>query len=302
MALLNTFANNLLPILLLGGAGFALGKFLSVEPQTLGRAIFYIFAPLLVFNLIAQSQLSLGNITEMMAFASAVMLIGGGLAYLAGRVLHLKRTTLNAVVLTTMFANNGNYGLPLIAFAFGSTALAYASVYYATLSLLFYTVGVLIASLDRLQPKEALRGLLKVPAIYAILLAMVFNRTGWQLPIPLQRTVSLAADATVPAMLVLLGLELTRAKWTSNLRTLSIPVIGRLIVGPLLGWGLTALFGMKGAFRQDGITDAGMPSAVMTTMLAAEYELEPSLVTTIVFVSTILSPLTLTPLLFFMGK
>ena len=61
MALLNTFANNLLPILLLGGAGFALGKFLVVEPQTLGRAVFYIFAPLLVFNLIIQSQLSLGN-------------------------------------------------------------------------------------------------------------------------------------------------------------------------------------------------------------------------------------------------
>lgn len=302
MALLNTFANNLLPILLLGGAGFALGKFLAVEPQPLGRAIFYIFAPLLVFNLIAQSHLSLGNITEMMAFATAVMLIGGGLAYLAGRVLHLNRTPLTAVVLTTMFANNGNYGLPLIAFAFGSNALAYASVYYATLSLLFYTVGVLIASLDHLRPKEALLGLFKVPAIYAILLAMVFNRTGWQLPTPLQRTISLAGDAAVPAMLVLLGLELTKAKWTSNLRALSIPVVGRLIVGPLLGWGLAALFGMKGAARQDGITDAGMPSAVMTTMLAAEYELEPSLVTTIVFLSTILSPLTLTPLLYFLGK
>lgn len=302
MALLNTFANNLLPILLLGGAGFALGKFLGVEPQPLGRAIFYIFAPLLVFNLIAQSQLSLGNIAEMMAFATAVMMIGGGLAFLAGRVLHLNRTNLSAVVLTTMFANNGNYGLPLIAFAFGSHALAYASVYYATLSILFYTVGVLIASLDRMRPKQALLGLIKVPATYAILLAMVFNRTGWQLPTPLQRTVSLAADATVPAMLVLLGLELTKAKWTSNLRALSIPVVGRLMVGPLLGWGLAALFGMKGSALQDGITDAGMPSAVMTTMLAAEYGLEPSLVTTIVFISTILSPLTLTPLLYFLGK
>ncbi|MGD0613191.1 MAG: AEC family transporter [Anaerolineales bacterium] len=302
MALLNTFANNLLPILLLGGAGFALGKFLVVEPQTLGRAVFYIFAPLLVFNLIVQSQLSLGSLAEMVAFAAGVMLIGGGLAYLAGRVLHLDRTPLIAVVLTTMFANNGNYGLPLIAFAFGSNALAYASVYYATLSLLFYTVGVMIASLDHLQPTKALSGLIKVPAIYAILLAVVFNRIGWQLPPPLERTVSLAADATVPAMLVLLGLELTRAKWTGNLRALSIPVAGRLIVGPLLGWGLTALFGMKGPARQDGITDAGMPSAVMTTMLATEYGLEPALVTTIVFVSTILSPLTLTPLLYFLGK
>jgi malate permease and related proteins len=103
-------------------------------------------------------------------------------------------------------------------------------------------------------------------------------------------------------MLVLLGLELTRVEWGHNLRALSLPVVFRLIVGPLVGLGLAAAFGMKGVARQDGVTDAGMPSAVMTTMLATEYNLEPSLVTAIVFVSTILSPLTLTPLLYFLGK
>jgi predicted permease len=54
--------------------------------------------------------------------------------------------------------------------------------------------------------------------------------------------------------------------------------------------------------RKDGITDAGMPSAVMTTILADEYKLDVSLVTAIVFVSTILSPLTLTPLLYFLAR
>jgi len=302
MALLNIFANNLLPILLLGGAGFALGKYLAVPPQPLGRAIFYIFAPLLVFNILEQSQLSLGNITGMMAFAAVIMLAVAGMAYLAGRLLHLDGSVLTVVVLTTMFANNGNYGLPLISFAFGPAALAYASVYYATLSLMFYTLGVLIASSGRKRPKEALLGLLKVPAIYAILAAMVFNRMGWQLPTPLQRTVTLAADAAVPAMLVLLGLELSRVKWTRNLRALSIPAISRLIIGPLFAWGLAALSGMRGAALLAGITEGGMPSAVMTTVLAAEYDLEPSLITTVVFLTTIISPLTLTPLLFFLGK
>jgi predicted permease len=45
-----------------------------------------------------------------------------------------------------------------------------------------------------------------------------------------------------------------------------------------------------------------MPSAVMTTILANEYKLDTTLVTAIVFVSTILSPLTLTPLLYFLGR
>ncbi len=302
MALLNIFANNILPILLLGGAGFALGKFLSVEAQPLGRVVFYVLSPLLVFDLLTQSQLSFAKIAGMMGFASAVMVAGAGLAYLAGRLLHLKRPVLAAVVLTTLVANNGNYGLPLIGFAFGQAALAYASVYYVASALMIYTVGVLIASLGHLRLKDALLGLVKVPAVYAILLAVIFIQTGAHLPDPLERTVSLGASGAIPGMLVLLGLELNRVEWTRDLRTLSIPVIGRLIVGPLAALGLAALFGMKGAARQDAITNSGMPSAVMTTVLAAEYNIEPSLVTAIVFVSTILSPLTLTPLLYYLGK
>ena len=192
MSLLNIFANNLLPILLLGGAGFALGKFLAVETQPLGRVVFYILSPMLVFDLLTRSQLSFAKIAGMLGFACAVMLASAGLAYLAGRLLKLPRMALTAVVLTTLVANNGNYGMPLIGFAFGQEALAYASVYYVASALMIYTVGVMIASLGQLSLKNALLGLLKVPAIYAILVAVIFMRTGWQLPDPLQRTVSRA--------------------------------------------------------------------------------------------------------------
>jgi hypothetical protein len=145
-------------------------------------------------------------------------------------------------------------------------------------------------------------GLLKVPAIYAILLAVIFIRTGWSLPAPLQKTVELTSAGAVPAMLILLGLEMQKVAWTHNLRALSIPVVCRLLVGPLIGLALAALFGLNSTARKDGITDAGMPSAVMTTILADEYKLDVSLVTAIVFVSTILSPLTLTPLLYFLAR
>jgi predicted permease len=40
-----------------------------------------------------------------------------------------------------------------------------------------------------------------------------------------------------------------------------------------------------------------MPVAVVTTILALEFKLAPEFVTSAVFLSTILSPLTLTPLI-----
>jgi predicted permease len=302
MALLNIFANNLLPILLLSGAGFALGRALKLDSRPLGRIIFYILSPVLIFNLIISSKLAVESIFLMMGYAATIMFLVAGIAFILGKLLRLERSALVAVVLTSLFANNGNYGLPLVAFAFGQEALAYASVYFVTNSLLFYTVGILIASLGHLNLKQAVLGLFKVPAIYAILLAALFVRTGWTLPAPIQKTVELTAAGAVPAMLILLGLELHKAEWTSNLRALSIPVLCRLLVGPLIGILVASIFGIHGNARKDGITEAGMPSAVMTTVLANEYKLDASLVTAIVFVGTILSPLTLTPLLYFLGR
>jgi Predicted permeases len=160
----------------------------------------------------------------------------------------------------------------------------------------------LIASLGHLQLKEALKGLLKVPAIYAIILAVIFIQTGWSFPSPIQKTVELTSGAAVPAMIILLGLELQKAEWTNNIKAVSIPVVCRLLIGPVIGIAMAALFGLDKVASRDGITEAGMPSAVMTTVLANEYNLDSSLVTAIVFVGTILSPLTLTPLLYFLGR
>jgi predicted permease len=302
MPLLNIFVNNLLPILLLSGAGFALGMALKLDSRPLGRVIFYILSPVLIFNLLTASRLAVKSIILMMGYSASVMLIIAGIALVLGRLLHLERTALTAVVLTSLVANNGNYGLPLISFAFGQEALAYASIYFVTNCLLLYTLGVVIASLGHLRLKEALLGLLKVPAIYAVILAVIYIRTGWTLPIPIQRTLEMTAGGAVPAMLILLGMELHKVKLTHNLRALSIPVVFRLLVGPLIGLAMTALFGLNNAAQKAGITQAGMPSAVMTTILANEYKLDAPTVTAIVFISTILSPLTLTPLLYFLGR
>jgi malate permease and related proteins len=302
MPLLSIFANNILPVLLISGAGFALGKAFKLDPRPLGKVIFYILSPLLIFNLLTSTKLPLDRIAIMMGFTTAGTLAITGLAFLIGKLFHLERGPLIIVVLASLSTNGGNYGLPLVSFAFGQQALAYASIYFVTSTLLFYTVGVVIASLGHLNLKHAIAGLLKVPAIYAIIVAMVFIRTGWALPEWLQRTVSLAAGGAIPGMLVLLGLELTHVEWSRNLSAMGIPVFIRLVVGPLLGLAMATLFGLQGPAYQAGITEFSTPTAVMTTVLAAEYKLDSSLVTAIVFIGTILSPLTLTPVLYFLGR
>jgi predicted permease len=227
----------------------------------------------------------------------------GLIAYLIARLLHLPRPLTIVLVLTSMFGNSGNYGLSLVSFAFGEDALAFASIYFVMSAILFNTVGVLIASLGKLSFIDALKGMLRVPTMYAVALAALINITGVELPLLVERTVTTISDGAIPLMLVLLGLELQQVtKNGVNLRVAGISVVMRLGVGALLGFLFSVPFGLSGAARQAGIIEASVPAAVTNIVLATEYELEPALVTAIVFFGTILSPLTLTPLLVILGS
>jgi predicted permease len=300
--LLTTFANNLLPILLVSGSGFLLGKFLTVDSRSLGRVVFYVFSPLLVFDLMIKSTLNLQQAFTTVAFTTSVIAVMGLIAFLLGKLFRLERPYLLAVILTVAFGNTGNYGLPLVKFAFGNDALAVASLFYVTTTILFNTVGVVIASLGHMDLKSALTGLLKLPIIYGVVLALFIKGIGIQLPLPISRTIEIAANGSIPVMLILLGLELTRIQWSHNFRALGLGVLTKLLIAPLVGLLLASLFGLQHTARQGSILEASMPAAVATTVVATEYNLEPSLVTAIVFLGTVLSPLTLTPLIVYLAR
>jgi len=300
--LFTTFTNNLLPILLIAAAGYILGISLTIDSRSIGRIVFYIFSPLLVFNLMVPSQLQLGQAAIAVGYTALFILIMGGIAYLFGKLFRLERPQLLVVILTVAFGNTGNYGLPLVKFAFGDEALAVASIFYVTTTILFNTAGVIIASLGHSDLKSAILGVFKLPIVYAVVIALIVKATGFEIPIPLAHTIEIAANGAIPAMIVLLGLELSKIQWSHSFRAMGVGVFTKLIIGPLIGVLLASWFGLQGHPHQASVMQTSMPAAVATTVVATEYNLEPSLVTAIVFLGTILSPLTLTPLIVILSR
>jgi predicted permease len=300
--LLSTFANNLLPILLLSAAGFTLGKLFSIDSRNIGRIVFYIFSPMLVFDLLVQNDLRLEEAVSVMAFTGTLILIMGTITLIIGLGLKLERRILTSVLITTMFGNTGNYGLPVVAFAFGEEALKYGSLYFVTTTILFNTLGILIASLGHMTFRQAIFGLLKVPTVYGATLAAMINTFHVEIPTALARTIDLAAGGSIPLMIVLLGIELARVQWSNSLQGVGLSVSLRLLAAPLVALLLCLPFGLQAEVRQAVVIQASMPAAVITTILATEYQLDSSLVTAIVFIGTLLSPLTLTPLIVLLGN
>jgi predicted permease len=116
-------------------------------------------------------------------------------------------------------------------------------------------------------------------------------------PVAAMRPIGLLSDAALPMMILVLGMQLERAKVAERLRVVAVAVGLSLVVAPIVALGLTSFLGLSGAARQSGVILASMPVAVLTTILAVEFNVAPAFVTNTVFISTLLSPLTLTPLI-----
>lgn len=299
--LLSIFLNNLAPIFFIAAAGFTLRHFLRLDPRPLSQVIFYLLSPCLLFNLLTGAKMSGADIARLMSFVVIVVLIVGALALMAGRLLSLERRRLAGFLLVTMFMNAGNYGMPVVLFAFGQEALSYASLYFATNAMLAYILGAVIASSGSVGFGQALKNLVRLPTVYAMLAALLFINTGWEIPVFLGRTTKLLGDASIPCMLILLGMQLHSASWRENPLAIGTASALRLAVGPILTLLLAPWFGFSPAAYRAVVLESGMPSAVLNIMVATEFGADPAFVSAVVLVTTVLSPLTLTPLLYYLG-
>ena len=282
---------------MIAGAGFALARWLGASATTLTHVVFYALLPCFAFRLLVTAVESGRQFGRMVLLAVLVMLVMAAVGALVSLALRLGRSESMVFLLVVMFSNGGNYGLPVVSFAFGSEALSYGTVFFLTGSVLTSTVGAFLAAAGRRSARNAAASVLRMPALYGIAAAMVVLATGITVPAALLRPVTMLSDAALPLMILVLGMQLERAAFPKRPALVAAAVCVSLLVAPLVALGLTSLLNVTGAARQAAVVLSSMPVAVATTILAIEFDASPDFVTGAVFLSTILSPITLTPLI-----
>lgn len=289
--LLTILADDILPIFLIAAVGFILARRFHIDVRVLSRITFNALAPCLVFNLIVTSHVGAGELVRIVAFTLLLVAALGVVARLVAVPFRLNRPELAAFLIVVMFSNAGNYGLSVVLFAFGRDVLARAVVYFVTSALLMYSLGIVVASSGRSSVGRAARGLLKVPAMWGLVAAALVVWTGIRLPTGVDRPIELLSSAAIPSMLLVLGMQLERSAWPARPWLVAAAAVLTLVVAPVLGFGLASLLGLTGPARQAVIVESAMPSAVITTILALEFDVAPSFVTAVVVVTTAVSPL-----------
>lgn len=295
--LLEITYNIVLPVFLIAGVAGLADRTIQIDPRSLSRLIVYLFTPFLVLNGIYKSDLSGSETGQLVFVALASSLLVALVAWMVARASGFDHRLESAFVLSATLINAGNYGIPLNRFAFGVDGEARALIFFSATTVISNTLGVFLASRGSVSTGRALANVFKVPLVYAALAGFAINAAKVDVPLPLDRAITLLGNASVPAMLVVLGVQLSRASIRGRIRPILMAASMRLVASPLIALGLALLLGITGLTRQVILTEAAMPTAVISGVLAAEFGADTEFVTATILVSTLMSIVSVSVLL-----
>lgn len=273
--------------------GFIVGKVFDIQRKTLSSLTLYVFLPAFVFRGLYFSELSYGEMLSLVGANISLTVSLFVITLLIGFILKLPDWKKSALTMGTLFINVHNMGIPVVIFAFGEQAMGSAVVTGVMGTIIINTLGVYIASRGTNNLLDSLYSIMKMPVLYAVVIALTLNALNVELPGPVINPVTLLAGAAIPTILILLGTQLAAFSGINSLPLIAGGSILRLLVSPLLAFLIAFLFGLPQEISRVFITQMAMPTAVNALILAVEFNGDTDTMAGIIFATTVLSVLTL---------
>lgn len=261
------------PVLIVSAVGYGYGRLRKPDLTWINRLLTDLLFPALVFSAMATKEFRILEYTPLLIGALALIFGSGAIAWAVARLLGYNP---HAFIPSIMFTNVANMGLPLTLFAFGPELMPAAISIFMVFSLIHFTIGIRICA-----PNTDLRGILRSPMLWSMILGIVMSLLGLALPEWLAGSLRLLGDAAIPLGLFTLGVGFASfhiTGWTTGIvGALLCPLSSLLIVWPLLKI-LPLTPPMQGLL----ILYAALPPAVMNYIFAERYGQNPGLVSAIV--------------------
>lgn len=291
------FIEVILPVFSVFIVGFILQRFRVLDVKSVAAVSVYIFMPALFFSSLYKADFGAGYgiiILSIFVVFFAMILLNK----LCKIIFRWPNSVETGSILGTAFMNGGNYGLPVILFCFGEKAMPFAIFYVVIQSLVIHFFGVYYAHRELNGFVMAIKKIFKMPGTYAALFAYLLQKLPWQLPETVFGTIKMVGDASIPLMMVVLGMQLANIKkFKFNWQVITVSVVLRMIVSPLIAWIYITVFQIDPIIGGVILVISAMPSAASMVMYAIEFDAEPELVSSITLVTTLFSMISLTVLL-----
>ncbi|MGA1846373.1 AEC family transporter [Deferribacter abyssi] len=299
MNLFFIFLKSVLPIFIIILVAFIYNRFKHIELKSLTDVTLTIFAPLFVFHSLTTNKVSIELLYRPFVFMVLLVIILIFVAIVVFKLLRIDEQYKIPFILSVSMINVGNFGLPLISFAFGEKGVFYSIIYFVVFNIPLSTLAIMLSSNEK-NFFYAIKDVLKIPLIHAFIVAILFSIFNIQLPNFLDKTVGLLSMAAIPLLIFILGLQLSSIKISVRfLKPALIASFLRLVISPVIALFIVYLLGIKGVEKNVAVVQTSAPSALLPLMYAIKFNKSPEFLSTAIFLSTLLSGFTLTVLISF---
>jgi predicted permease len=295
----------ILAVVVLIGVIAAKFRVLTNESKdVLSKVIFNISLPLMLFTNFFRLEATprlIANSFSVLAISGIVIFFLLLIGWLAARIFRLQGSEAAIFKAHSMFGNTIFLGFPLITALYGEEGLLYASMFQLVSSIIMWTVGVIV--LAHGDGKSGKRSLLKVfnPNTIATVLGLIFFLLPIRLPKIIITPMAELGSANTWLSMLYIGAMLAFSNVGGLLKKKSLYLISfnRLILAPALIISILYLIGSLTGFVPEKlvssviILEASMPCMATVVIMAKELGSDDRLAVGNVFVSTLISILTL---------
>lgn len=198
-------------------------------------------------------------------------------------------------IFMTVFSNIGFMGFPVMKAIFGNDAIFYTAIFNMIFNLLVFTVGTGIMGYGtdrkvKINPKDLLS-----PGVIASLIALLIYFVQLKFPDVIVSTVTMIGDITTPMAMLIIGSTLANIpiqEVFSELRIYPYTFIKQIVI-PIIAYPILHLFIKDPLILGVTLIMISMPVANTAVLFATEYDGDVSLAAKAVFMTTLLSIITI---------
>ncbi|GAB3057905.1 AEC family transporter [Salinicoccus sesuvii] len=294
------FTSIILPIGLIVVTGYVIQLKFKLDRSTLAKLSIHYVMPAFIFMSLYESSIDFSLLLGVTGFLILYAFLSFILCWFIARFMNLQKDRTVLFTNANLFYNAGNYGVPVNDLVFRSDpyAMSIQVMLVVFQNMFAFSYGIFSLSARSVGKVQALLSYFRMPIFYGLALGLIFNYFHLPVPAPIETGLSYIRNAMIGLVLFILGAQIAGIKFKRLRWSAFVGAMTRLILGPAMAFGLLLLFNMEGVVAQVILIASAMPAGVNSSIIAQEYSDDPEYAAEIVMMSTLLSSVTVSAVIY----
>ena len=262
------------------------------------RLVYYFAIPAMIFNSISKATLRTQFSLSVIMISLFALLLITAIAWKASRVMNLVPSSQGTFIQSSFHGNLGYIGLAVAFYYLGDSGLARAAIIAGFVMILQNILAVIALqyhgqdSKGRTSITATLKTTMSNPVILSALAGIIFSLSGLQMPLIIDRALTIIKGMALPMALLIIGASLSFEKFKPRFWPVMVSCFLKVMVTPAIGLILFKLFSIDPSDYLPGLIILASPTATLTYIMAKEIGGDSDFAVAAISISTIFSSVT----------